>query len=83
MEPSEIFILSIVSIIIGIISYAINKSFNSKCSDCSCCFGLITIKRDIQKENEIEIEKMEHNINLNEDQNILNENINKIVMNNK
>jgi hypothetical protein len=80
MEPSEIFILSLISLFISIIAYGINKCFSSKCEDCNCCFGLINIKRNIQKENEIEIEKINHNIN---DENNLNENINKIVMNNK
>ena len=35
----------------------------SKCKNCSICFGLIKIKRDIQAENDEEKMELEHNIN--------------------
>jgi hypothetical protein len=82
MEPSEIFILSLVSLFISIVAYSINKAFNSKCLNFSCCFGLIKFSRDVKEENKLDIEKINHNINLNDDNNILNENINKIINNN-
>ena len=35
----------------------------SKCKNCSICFGLIKIERDVQAENDEEKMELEHNIN--------------------
>jgi hypothetical protein len=43
----------------GLIALLVRYGFKSKCSDVSLCFGLITIKRDI--EHEIEEQKIEGN----------------------
>ena len=47
------------SLLVGLLALLIKYGFKSKCSDVSLCFGLITIKRDI--EHEIEEQKIENN----------------------
>jgi hypothetical protein len=50
----SVFLLSVVTIFSGIIGLIIRYTFRSKCSNINCCFGLCQIKRDIQREVEVE-----------------------------
>jgi len=54
---NDTLIYGLVSIGAGVVVLLIKYGFKSKCSDVSLCFGLITIKRDI--EQEIEEQKIE------------------------
>ena len=47
---NDTLIYGLVSIGAGVVVLLIKYGFKSKCSDVSLCFGLITIKRDIEQE---------------------------------
>ena len=63
---TEIGILSIISIISGLFIVLIKIIMKSKCSNFDCCFGMFKVQRDIDAENKIEIERIEHNIKSND-----------------
>ena len=47
-------IIAIITIFIGAFSMAIKLCFKSKCSDITCCYGLLNIKRNVGLESDIE-----------------------------
>ena len=51
---------------IGLLGLIIRYGFKSKCSDVSCCFGCLKIRRDT--EAEIKEEEIDHRINRNQSQ---------------
>ena len=50
-------VIAIITIIIGAFSMVIKLCYKSKCSDITCCCGLLNIKRnvEIEIENDTEI----------------------------
>ena len=52
-----VFAISALGILVGCFKAILAMSLKSKCENCSLCFGLINIKRDIK--SEIEAEKIE------------------------
>ena len=73
---TEIGILSIISIISGLFIVLIKIIMKSKCSELNCCFGMFKVIRDVSAEVDIENNKINHNIN---DDNELN--INDVITN--
>jgi hypothetical protein len=68
MDTSEFnatFWLSCVGLITAFISGSLIYFIKSKCIQCDLCYGLISIKRDVKAEIEIEQEQLEHGINPN------------------
>lgn len=51
---NETLIYGLATIGVGLLALVVRYGFKSKCSDVGCCFGLITIKRDIAGENAAE-----------------------------
>lgn len=51
----SVFLLSVVTILSGIIGLLIRYAFKSKCVNINCCCGLCAITRDIQREIDVEI----------------------------
>lgn len=51
----------IVTIAAAVIGVCIRYAFRSKCTEVKCCFGLINIKRDIEKE--VETTEIEAHVN--------------------
>ena len=49
-------IIAIITLCIGAFSMAIKLCFKSKCSNISCCCGLLNIKRNVEIENDTEID---------------------------
>ena len=56
-------IISLCTILSAITLLMLKLCFKSKCSEISCCFGLIKIKRDVEIERKIEDNEIKHNIN--------------------
>lgn len=44
----------IVTLGVGVIALIVRYCFKSKCTDIQCCYGLISIKRDITSEVDIQ-----------------------------
>ena len=76
-EISEIGILTIITVCSSLIIIIIRILMKSKCSNFILCWGCLEIDRDIEKENEIEQIKIEHNIK-DDNENL---NINEIMTN--
>ena len=47
-------IIALCTLILGSIAMISKLCYKSKCSNISCCFGLINIKRNVEIESEIE-----------------------------
>ena len=47
-------IIAIITLCIGAFAMVTKLCFKSKCSNISCCCGLIRIKRNVEIENDIE-----------------------------
>ena len=47
-------IIALCTLIIGSVAMISKLCYKSKCSNISCCFGLLNIKRNVEMENEIE-----------------------------
>ena len=47
-------IIAIITLCIGAFSMVTKLCFKSKCSDISCCYGLLNIKRNVVLESDIE-----------------------------
>ena len=47
-------IIAIITLLLGSIAMIGKLCFKSKCSNISCCFGLINIKRNVELESDIE-----------------------------
>ena len=56
-------IISLCTILSAITLLMLKLCFKSKCSEISCCFGLIKIKRDVEIERKIEDTEIKHTIN--------------------
>jgi hypothetical protein len=51
MDNNEILmVLTITTLVVGVISLAVRYCFRSKCSDCNVCYGALIIHRDIEHE---------------------------------
>ena len=46
-------IIAIISLVLASLAMLSKLCFKSKCSDISCCFGLINIKRNVEIENDV------------------------------
>jgi hypothetical protein len=64
-EFNGTFFLSCLGIITAFISGVLVYCIKSKCVEFDVCYGLISIKRDVKAEVEIEQEQLEHGINPN------------------
>ena len=71
-ELSEIGLLTIITLCSSLIIIIIKIILKSKCFEFNCCFGLFHIKRDVKIEGDIEIQKLDHNIQSNDNININN-----------
>jgi hypothetical protein len=56
-ETNGMLVLSLGTMVVGVIGMIIRYSFKSKCSEVHCCFGLISFKREPQFENDIEMKQ--------------------------
>lgn len=56
---NPVFWISIATITVGLIKYAIEFMLKSKCSDFSLCWGVFKIKRDIGIERDIELAQIQ------------------------
>ena len=61
MDPLTITIIATLST--GFAGLILRYSFRSKCSHVVCCYGLISIDRDVDVEEQCEKLELEHNIN--------------------
>ena len=55
------FWLSIVTILTASIAVTIRACYKSKCSDFKCCYGLISIERNVDVEEHIDMERADSN----------------------
>ena len=76
---SEVTLLTIIFSVLSFIILVIKIIMRSKCSECSCFWNCINIKRDVEVERDIENNKIEHNI-IDDDKLDIN-NINSIISN--
>jgi len=60
---NSVFWITIVGLILTFLGSLSIFCLKSKCKNCSICFGLIKIERDVQAENDEEKLELEHNIN--------------------
>lgn len=58
------FWLSITTIIISFLSGVVVFCLKSKCKDCSVCYGLVQVSRDVELEVEEEKNEIEHGIDM-------------------
>ena len=49
-------VIAIITLCIGAFSMIAKLCYKSKCSNISCCYGLINIKRNVEIENDTEID---------------------------
>ena len=49
-------VIAIITLFIGACSMVTKLCFKSKCSNIICCYGLIDIKRNVEIENDTEID---------------------------
>jgi hypothetical protein len=61
-DLNAVFWLSLSSIVIGGIGLTLKFCLKSKCQKFKCCFGLVSIDRNVELEVREEIERMEHGI---------------------
>ena len=54
-------IISITTIILGCLVMSLKILFKSKCKDVNFCFGLLKIKRQVELEDNIEIDNIPNN----------------------
>ena len=54
-------IVSITTIILGCLVMSLKILFKSKCIDVNICFGLLKIKRQVELEDDIEIDNIPNN----------------------
>lgn len=48
------------TLIVGLIGLIVRYAFKSKCTNVDLCCGCLTIKRNVDAENEIETKELEH-----------------------
>jgi hypothetical protein len=58
-------IISLCTILSAITLLMLKLCFKSKCTEISCCFGLLKVKRDVETERKIEDVEIKHNIDNN------------------
>jgi hypothetical protein len=51
------FFLTLSGILVGFATIIVKSCYNSKCSNCNLCFGLINIQRDVEGEEKIDISR--------------------------
>ncbi len=59
-------IISLCTILSAITLLMLKLCFKSKCTEISCCFGLLKVKRDVETERKIEDVEIKHNIDNND-----------------
>ena len=62
-----IFLYGLATLGVGLIGLLIKYGFKSKCSDVKICYGLVSIKRDVEaeikaEEKQLELESKDENI---------------------
>ena len=57
-----VFYITLVGAVIGFLGLLARQCFQIKCSETTCCYGLIVIKRDTKVEEQIEEYKLDHGI---------------------
>ena len=62
MEDLFLFIITIVGIGLTVIGSLITYFLKSKCTDITCCWGCINVKRDVADEIREELIQMDHGI---------------------
>ena len=55
-------ILAIITLILGAVSMISKLCFKSKCSNITCCCGLLNIKRNVEIENDTEIDIIQNKV---------------------
>ena len=55
-------IIAIITLILGSITMISKLCYKSKCTNISCCFGLINIKRNVEIENDTETDIIQNNV---------------------
>ena len=55
------FWLSITTVILASLAVVVKACYKSKCSDFKCCYGLISIERDVDVEEHIDMERNDSN----------------------
>jgi len=51
---NDALLYGIVTLGVGVIALTVRYCFRSKCTDIQCCYGLVSIKRDIASEVDIQ-----------------------------
>jgi len=64
-------IISLCTILSAITLLMLKLCFKSKCTEISCCFGLLKVKRDVETERKIEDVEIKHNIDNNDVNNVV------------
>ena len=64
VQVSETGLIGIIGASFAFLGVALKYSLASKCSDISLLWGIIQIRRDVKVEEEIEIERMNHQPNV-------------------
>ena len=62
MEDIFIFIITLIGITFTFIGGMITYFLKSKCTDVSCCWGCIDVKRDVDDELKEELAQIDHGI---------------------
>ena len=55
-------IIAIITLLLASITMISKLCYKSKCSNISCCFGLINIKRNVKIENDTEIDIIQNKV---------------------
>lgn len=61
-----VFFLGVATTFFGVVTLIIKKCSESRCEDCSVCYGMIKIHRNVMLENEekeLELENSVNNVN--------------------
>jgi hypothetical protein len=58
-----VFFLTIATMAVGFFGLAIRYCLQSRCTECTICYGLLVVKRDAQAENTELREQLAHGIN--------------------
>jgi hypothetical protein len=58
-EPDDVFLLSVATIVAGLAGLVVRYFFKSKCTEFTCCYGLIKVERDSRAENDMETRQLE------------------------
>ena len=55
-------VIAIITIIIGAFGMIAKLCYKSKCSNIICCYGLLNIKRQVEIENDTEIDIIQNKV---------------------